>query len=441
MNAQEPGRPEWPATPIQARMAGHDETSPHSGFYVLPFTWSVAGNVDWPAFDAAFEAICRRYPVLRGSVRRAGEGWVQSVQPYERVRRELRDASTVGGPDLDRLLEASYEEFCRQPFRLAEDPPVRALVLQLETEFLVLGAFHAAVCDIESMAVFISEFSDLYEGFAAGSPAELPAVELDFGTYARQAVQTRREQADSNLGYWREQLSGVAVRCPLPVDHPEGLDNPTGPVAYLKIGAQELARAAHAIATRQRCSEHAVLLAAFAGALSRRSGGGRFLVSLPVSQRRTAASLKVFGPLSDLAWLPVGGTDGPLADTLRPTFTDILGALAHPCPVDVVSTVAAPPMGEGPTVQCQYFPPERVENPEWVTASVRVRDVLPVYLLTGPLDSPFWLELTIAGEHKQENTDFSLVYRCDLFHPDTVRAICSDIESAILEAAALPVAG
>jgi hypothetical protein len=63
---------------------------------------------------------------------------------------------------------------------------------------------------------------------------------------------------------------------------------------------------------------------------------------------------------------------------------------------------------------------------------VKVKQVMPVYLLTGPLDTPYWLDLTIAGEKIQPDTDYSLVYRSDLFRPETARAMADEIEATIL---------
>jgi hypothetical protein len=63
---------------------------------------------------------------------------------------------------------------------------------------------------------------------------------------------------------------------------------------------------------------------------------------------------------------------------------------------------------------------------------VKVNQVMPVYLLTGPVDTPFWLDLTIAGERVQPDTDYSLVYRSDLFRPETARAMAGEIEATIL---------
>jgi Non-ribosomal peptide synthetase modules and related proteins len=428
---------EWPATPIQGWMREHDTDNPNSGYYVLPFTWSIAGQVDWQCFAAAFEAVCMRHPVLRAALRRGVDSWLQTVRSYSEVPVRFRDVAGLSGEPLDKLLQDSYDEYCRKPFRLTEEPPIRVLVLQLAEEGLVLGAFHQAACDIESMAVFISEFSLLYEAYLNGTEPDLPGPGLAFGEYASRVWPTRRSQEVKNLAFWREKLAGVDLRCCLPVDFPDAVAAPVGPAEYVKIGAQPTARAVHTLALQTRCSEHSILLAALTMMLANRSGQSSFVLSCPVTLRRSAELLRTFGPMTDLMWLRLDVAESTsLVENSRVVFRGILEALAHPCPVDVVARQVGTgtPYGPltGPNLQCQNFPAERVANPEWVTSSVKVNQVMPVYLLTGPVDTPFWLDLTIAGERVQPDTDYSLVYRSDLFRPETARAMAGEIEATIL---------
>jgi Condensation domain len=425
----------WPATPIQRWMQAHDEANPGSGYYVLPFTWSLPGRVDWAAFTGAMRVTCERYPILTAGLRRGPGGWVQQPQPFEAVPVQLQDATGLTGEEREACLRDAYDDSCRRPFRLTAEPPMRMRVVQLAEEFLVLGAAHVAVCDIESMAVVTADLWSAYRGLAAGTGVDLPPAAVRFAEYAtRRAAQS---PTDGDLQWWRDRLRGADLTCPLPVDLPEGLANPVGPTAYWKIGGPPTALAAHAIATRERCSEHAVLLAAFALVLSRRTGTTSVVVSSPYSLRRSPDLFGVVGPLTDVLWLPVPVADGGLGAQVRPAFREILGALSHPCPVDVLTRQVAADGGhaQGPNVQCVFYPPERVANPEWVVSSVAVKHTVPVPLLTGPLQSPFWLDLTIAGERNQPDTDFSLVYRTDLFRPGTARELAVELEQVILGAA------
>jgi non-ribosomal peptide synthetase component F len=219
------------------------------------------------------------------------------------------------------------------------------------------------------------------------------------------------------------------------VDFSDGLRSPVGPTAYHKIGAQAAAIQVHAIATERRCSEHAVLLAAFGLVLASRCGRSSFVLSCPVSLRRSAELFGVFGPLTDMMWFRIDVTGSTVRECVRPVFKDILTALSHPCPISAVASqvVGGSPasLAALPNMQCEYFPPERIANPRWVTSSVKVKEVMPVYLLTGQLQSPFWLDLTVAGEPIQPDTDYSLVYRTDLFHPSTVQRMAADVEACI----------
>lgn len=423
----------WPATAIQRWMQTHDEAHADSGYHVLPFTWRVSGQVDWTAFTAAFRAVCERHPVLTARLLPQDGGWHQEVQPVESIPLELVDGTRVPDPDRRAWLQGIYDESCRTPMRLT-GTPMRMRVVQLAEEFLVLGAAHVAVCDIESMAIVTADLWAAYAGLVDGTGADLPAPASTFGDFAiREAGRALREE---HLVWWTDRLRDAELVTPLAVDLPAGLSDPVGPTAYWKIGGAPTALAARAIATQERVSEHAVLLAAFALMLTRRTGRSGLVVADPVSLRRSTELFGVVGPLTDVLWIPLTVSTQSLRELVRPVFAQVLGALARPVPVE---RLAAELTGRadgrtGPNVQCVYYPPERVANPEWVASSVAVTEVMPVPLLTGPLQSPFWLDLTIAGERHQPDTDFSLVYRTDLFLPETARRMADEIEDIILQA-------
>jgi hypothetical protein len=418
-------------------MAAHDEANPASGYYVLPFTWNVAGTVNWAAFSAAFEEICARFPVLLATVRREGGSWIQEIRPFAEVPAELRDGTAIGADDREAWLQACYQEYCRSPFDLAARPAVRVLAVQLEEQFIVMGAAHMAACDIESQAIFTADLWKTYYALAEGAEPDLAPAPLGFPDYAQRVRDSSGAQQDKNLPFWQGKLRDAELLCPVPVDYQDGLRNQAGPTAYVKIGAQPLARQVHSLAAELKCSEHAVLLAAFTGMLARRSSRPSVVLSCPVSLRRSAELFGVFGPLTDMMWLRIDVKGTSVGQNARSVFKSVLDALSHPCAIDVIAAQAGgEPVGAVmPNIQCEYFPPERVAIPEWVTSSVKVKDVMPVYLLTGQLHSPFWLDLTIAGEHVQPDTDYSLVYRKDLFRPETVADMAHEIETSILQPA------
>src|SRR6185503_5853608 len=72
-----------------------------------------------------------------------------------------------------------------------------------------------------SMGVFVRETAALYTAFAAGQPAPLPDLPLQYADYATwQRGWLQGAVLEQQLTYWKEQLAGSPPLLELPTDRP-----------------------------------------------------------------------------------------------------------------------------------------------------------------------------------------------------------------------------
>jgi hypothetical protein len=108
-----------------------------------------------------------------------------------------------------------------RPFDLSRGPLLRVGVIRLGVdEHVVSVALHHIITDGWSMGVLLGELGVLYSAAVAGVDADLPVLPVQYVDYAVWQRELLSGPAlDDALGYWREQLAGVAA-LELPTDRP-----------------------------------------------------------------------------------------------------------------------------------------------------------------------------------------------------------------------------
>ena len=110
----------------------------------------------------------------------------------------------------------------QRPFDLSRGPLLRVSVLRLGSQrYLLLLVLHHIISDAWSMEILIREWTTLYQDLAAGEPARLPSLPIQYADFA--AWQRARLQGSvlaDQLAYWKQQLSGAPQQLELPTDRP-----------------------------------------------------------------------------------------------------------------------------------------------------------------------------------------------------------------------------
>ncbi|PYQ65419.1 MAG: non-ribosomal peptide synthetase, partial [Acidobacteria bacterium] len=306
--------------------------APESPVYNMSAALRLRGRLDAPALAAALSEILRRHESLRTTFRATATGAVQEIQPWAPLPQPRIDLSAL--PEEARRGEAlrvAGEEGSR-PFDLARGPLLRALLLRLgEDEHVAVWSTHHVTADGWSLTeVFVPELTELYAAAVERRPSLLPEPPVQYADYAVwQRDWLRGEILEEQLGYWRQELAGLA-----PLELPA--DRPRPAVPSGRGGAVEWALPPARTAALGRLARAGdatlfmALFAAFAAALHRETGAVELPVGLPVANRSRAEIERLIGFFINTVVLRgdlAGDPDLPVQ--LARSRATVLGALSH----------------------------------------------------------------------------------------------------------------
>ncbi len=271
-----------PLSFAQRRMWFLNQLEPASPAYNQVKTLRLRGRLDRVVLQRALDAIVARHEALRTTFSCVDDQPVQVVHAPGEVPLELVPSMDLR-PD---AVERVAREFCRRPFDLQEEWPLRGLLVRCaeEDHVLVLVAHHIA-CDGWSADVLFGELSALYEAFSEKRPSPLEDLAVQYADYA--AWQRERWHGDRlrrQLSYWSGQLAGL-YPLELPTDRPRpAVSGRSGQTRRFRIPGA-LTASLKALSARANTTLSMALLAAFQTLLYRYTGQDDVAVGTPVAGR------------------------------------------------------------------------------------------------------------------------------------------------------------
>ncbi|MFJ4523403.1 non-ribosomal peptide synthase/polyketide synthase [Streptomyces sp. NPDC088810] len=326
-----------PLSFAQQRLWFLDRLRPGDPRYNSAVAVRLAGDLDREALAEALTAVVARHEALRTTFEETDGRPVQRVHPAGPVPVPVRDAG-----DLDADLLAEYS----RPFDLRHGPLLRALLLrESATAHVLLLTAHHIVTDGWSMGVVLDELCTVYDALARGTRPDLapPATQYpDFAVWQR--AQLSGPRLESQLDYWRTQLSG-SVAPGLPLDRPRrGEEAGEGAVHTFTVPARLTARLRD-LAREQHGTLHTALVAATQALLARWSGQDDITVgSLTPGRSRTDLERTVGFFVNTVALRTPVDASGSFRDLLAKAAETVGDAFAHgDTPFErVVEAVGAP---------------------------------------------------------------------------------------------------
>ncbi|HEY4587874.1 MAG TPA: condensation domain-containing protein, partial [Thermoanaerobaculia bacterium] len=305
---------------------------PESFAYNLAWAVRFSGSLDVASLAASLTGIVGRHESLR-TVFREEDG-----EPFQVIAEPAPLPLPVVG--LDGLPAAEREEEARRiataearrPYDLARGPLVRSALLRLdEREHVLLIGMHHAVSDGWSMSIFVRELGAFYRALAAGEPAALPDLAVqyaDFATWQRRWLSG--EVLAEQLAWWKGQLGGAAQVIELPLDHPRpAVQSYRGSHADLMIGV-DLRQRLEAMSRRLGGTPFMILLAGFATLLSRYGGQSDVVMGTPIANRGRPELEALIGFFANTLALRVDLAGDPgFGELVRRVREMALGAYAH----------------------------------------------------------------------------------------------------------------
>jgi len=319
-----------PLSSAQQRMWFMQQLDPASVAFNMNLVLRLKGPLDRNALERAFAMLGERHEPLRTRFLLSPDGQPSQIVG-DAVTTDIRYRDCRGEADPEGLVREEVEALVGTSYDLSR-PPLRVVLLQVadEEHILALGMHHI-VSDRWSMGIFARELSALYEAEATGTQVDLPALDIQFPDWAAwQRGMLEGAQAQEQLAYWTERLSGELPVLELPFDRARGTAARSGG-AHLPVAIdRDLALRLRQLAVRQNVSLFTLLLSAFKVFLHLYTDSDDIVVGSEVTNRDSLDTQKMIGPLVNTLVFRTDLSGYPAFETLlQEVNRGIRGGLAH----------------------------------------------------------------------------------------------------------------
>ncbi|HYF30282.1 MAG TPA: non-ribosomal peptide synthase/polyketide synthase [Chitinophagaceae bacterium] len=189
--------------------------------YYMAVSYRLKGELDRPAFEAAFTTLVDRHESLR-TVFELVDG-----EPRQRIRTTEDAGFAVDYKDMrgEENPEAAADRDMREgvkPFNLQDGPLLRVKLLQVsDTDYLFMLFIHHIISDEWSMQVIVREVLSLYNSYHLQQPVALEQLPIQYKDYAAwQQQELTGEKLAAHQQYWLDKFSGEIPVLNLPGDRP-----------------------------------------------------------------------------------------------------------------------------------------------------------------------------------------------------------------------------
>ncbi|MEG4838969.1 amino acid adenylation domain-containing protein [Microcoleus sp. B9-D4] len=321
-----------PLSFAQERLWFFDQLEPGNPFYNLCGAIRITGQLNAETLRQSIEKIIERHEILRTAFAGGDKEQIQVIFDAKTFPLQLIDLSHLPPAEREKEAQKLSAEEAEFPFNLTQANLLRAKLLRLsETEHTLLLSAHHIIFDGWSLGVFLRELAAFYEGFYNKNLAALPPLPIqyaDFATWQRQQMQG--EILETQLTYWKQQLSGSAAVLNLPTD----FSRPA--VQSYKGGRQlfelpeRLTEAIRQLSRREKTTVFMTLLAAFNTLLYGYTGQEDILVGSPIASRNSSQTESLIGFFVNTLVLRSDLTGNPTFRELLNRVREVaLGAYAH----------------------------------------------------------------------------------------------------------------
>ncbi|MEH2266221.1 amino acid adenylation domain-containing protein [Nostoc sp.] len=206
----------------QERVYFIQQLAPENSAYQFQVKILFRGQLDVTVLEQCLDRIVQRHEIFRTTYPAVNGKLFQVINPHQPISFKVIDLQAF--PESEQ--EAEAQKLCdaevQQPLDMNQLPLVRWVLLKLsEEEHQLIHIEHHMAHDGWSFNVFLGELLELYPAFCAGKPSPLTEPSLQFADFAhwqREWVNTAEAQAQ--LTYWQQKLSGSSPLLELPYDRP-----------------------------------------------------------------------------------------------------------------------------------------------------------------------------------------------------------------------------
>jgi len=321
-----------PLSFAQQRLWFLNQLEPNSCAYNMPAAYRLTGQLNITALEQSLNEIIRRHEVLRITFPAVDGQPSQAIAPTITLTLPLIDLGEHPETEREVIAQQIATQEAQQPFNLAQEPLFRAKLLHLtEAEHMLLLNMHHIISDGWSFDVFFRELAAFYTVFFTGKPSPLPELPLQYADFAHwQREWLQGEVLESQLNYWKQQLSGSLPILQLPTDHPRSpVQTYQGAYQYLEL-SKDLTEALKALSQQEGVTLFMTLLAAFQTLLYRYSGQEDIIVGTPIAGRNQVKTDGLIGFFVNTLVMRTDLSGKPSFRQLLAQVREVaLGAYAH----------------------------------------------------------------------------------------------------------------
>ncbi|MEH1952594.1 amino acid adenylation domain-containing protein [Nostoc sp.] len=309
-----------PVSFAQERVYFIQQLAPESSAYQFQATMRFKGQLNVAVLQQCLNEIVQRHEIFRTTYPAVNGRLFQVIHPAQPISFRVVDLQTF--PESERETEAQrlVETEVQKPFDLNQLPLVKWVLLRLsDQEHLLIHIEHHMAHDGWSFNVFLDELLKLYQAFSVGNSAILPKPLLQFVDFAHwQRQWVKSQEAQAQLAYWQQKLSGSSPLLELPYDRPRPTEQTyNGDQIRLELPI-DLCESLRVLSRQEGVTLFMTMLGAFLVILHRYTGQDDLSVGTAVANRRMQEVEKLIGMIVNNLVLRTDLSGNP-------TFRELLG--------------------------------------------------------------------------------------------------------------------
>ncbi|BAZ09548.1 amino acid adenylation domain-containing protein [Calothrix sp. NIES-4071] len=309
-----------PVSFAQERVYFIEQLAVESNAYQFQATLRFHGQLNVAVLQQCLNEIVRRHEIFRTTYPAVNGQLFQVIHPHQPISFTMIDLQSF--PKDEREAEATklVEIEVQKKFDLNQLPLVRWVLLKLsDQEHLLVHIEHHMIHDGWSFNVFLGELVELYQAFFLGHPSPLTEPVLQFADFAHwQRQWVKSQEAQAQLTYWQQKLSGSSPLLELPLDRPRPTEQ-TYQGDHIRMELPiDLCESLRVVSRREGVTLFMTMLAGFLVMLHRYTGQDDISVGTAVANRRMHSIEKLIGMIVNNLVLRTDLSGNP-------TFRELLG--------------------------------------------------------------------------------------------------------------------
>jgi len=309
-----------PTSFAQERVYFIEQLAQGNSAYQYQETLRLKGKLDVAALQQSLSEIVRRHEIFRTTFPAVDGRVVQVVHPALPIILPVVDLQTFSESERSTEAQRLIDEEVQKPFDLNQLPLIRWVLLRLsDQEHVLIHVEHHMLHDGWSLNVFLGELVELYQAFSLGNHSTLPEPPLQFVDFAYwQREWVKSQEAQAQLNYWKQKLSGSSPLLKLPYDRPRPVEQSYhGSLLRIELPIS-LCESLKVLNRQEGSTLFMTMFAAFLILLHRYTGQDDLSVGSAVANRRKRETEGLIGMIVNTIVLRTDLSGNP-------TFRELLG--------------------------------------------------------------------------------------------------------------------